>query len=354
MTIVTGGPGGIDMSAWPALLSAGTVSTTVTSTSVTDVLANGDVEIFTGSFQLTAGQVTGGTETGFALFRASGDLIFSLSGASIPASTFTSFLQSGDTIGLAHAMLTGHDTLVASPGRDYLIGFGNSDTFIGAAGSELFQPAAGNNTILGGAGNNAVLFQGPSTDYTITNNGDGSITVTDSVLSRNGTDHIANVQLLEFSDKTVLDLRPGEVRIALLFEGALGRMPDVGGLKGWEKILEGESAEDQNGDDFTALATTPVAGLSSLASGFTKSAEFKTKFGDLSDAQFVTQLYANLLDRAPDAAGLNGWVSALAHGGHSREWVLVGFAESGEAVHNAEVGFVGQTGTVHPGWLLVT
>ena len=73
----------------------------------------------------------------------------------------------------------------------------------------------------------------------------------------------------------------------------------------------------------------------------------------MSDAQFVAQLYANILDRGPDDAGLNGWMSALAEG-HSREWVLVGFAESAEAVHNAEVGFVGQSGTVHPGWLVMT
>ena len=32
--------------------------------------------------------------------------------------------------------------------------------------------------------------------------------------------------------------------------------------------------------------------------------------------------------------------------GQTREWVLVGFAESQEAYHNAEVGYVGQTGTV--------
>jgi Ca2+-binding RTX toxin-like protein len=353
MTIVTGGPGGIDMSTWPALLSSATTSTTVTSTAVTDVLANGDTEIFTGSFQLTDGQVTGGTETGFALYTQSGKLIFSLSNADIPASTFTSFEQSGNMIGLVQAMLTGHDTYMGSPGTDDLIGYGGNDTFIGAAGAELFQPAAGNNTIVGGKGINAVLFKGPSTDYAITDNGDGSITVTDSVATRNGTDHIADVQLLQFTDKVVFDLTPDEARIALLFQGALGRIPDNDGLRGWEKLFGQEPQKAQDSDNFTALAGTSVGGLSNLASGFTNSDEFKQKFGTLTDAQFVAQLYANILDRAPDDAGLNGWMNALANG-HSREWVLVGFAESAEAVHNAEVGFVGQSGTVHPGWLVMT
>ena len=35
----------------------------------------------------------------------------------------------------------------------------------------------------------------------------------------------------------------------------------------------------------------------------------------------------------------------------TREWVLVGFVESPEAFQNAEIGYVGQTGTVHAPWL---
>ncbi|MDB5396621.1 MAG: hypothetical protein JWM91_4127, partial [Rhodospirillales bacterium] len=40
--------------------------------------------------------------------------------------------------------------------------------------------------------------------------------------------------------------------------------------------------------------------------------------------------------------------------GHTRESVLVDFAESQEAHHNAEVGYVGQTGTVHSPLLVAT
>jgi len=43
----------------------------------------------------------------------------------------------------------------------------------------------------------------------------------------------------------------------------------------------------------------------------------------------VTLLYANVLGRAPDAAGLAGWVSMLA-GGASRGSVLLGFSDSPE------------------------
>jgi hypothetical protein len=40
--------------------------------------------------------------------------------------------------------------------------------------------------------------------------------------------------------------------------------------------------------------------------------------------------------------------------GASREELLVGFAESNEALNNASLGFVGQTGVVHDAWLFLS
>lgn len=92
-------------------------------------------------------------------------------------------------------------------------------------------------------------------------------------------------------------------------------------------------------------------GSLSIAGGFTNSAEFIAKYGSLTNAQFVTDLYANVLDRAPDAAGFNYWMSALSSG-QSREHVLVGFADSAEAISNATAGFTGQSG-YHATWLIL-
>jgi len=66
-----------------------------------------------------------------------------------------------------------------------------------------------------------------------------------------------------------------------------------------------------------------------LAEFFTVSPEFQATYGALDDAQFVTLLYANVLGRAPDPAGLAGWVAVL-DGGASRGQVLLGFSESPE------------------------
>jgi len=96
-----------------------------------------------------------------------------------------------------------------------------------------------------------------------------------------------------------------------LYQAALNRAPDDRGL-----------------DNF-ATALGHGASPEAVAKGFVDSTEFTQKYGALSPGDFVTQLYANVLHRAPDAAGLQNFVNAL-NNGASREQVLVGFSDSTE------------------------
>ncbi len=67
-----------------------------------------------------------------------------------------------------------------------------------------------------------------------------------------------------------------------------------------------------------------------LADAFMASPEFTVKFGtNPSNAAFVTELYANVLGRAPDAAGLAYW-EAQANAGTPHDQLLVAFATSTE------------------------
>lgn len=97
-----------------------------------------------------------------------------------------------------------------------------------------------------------------------------------------------------------------------LYQSALDRAPDQGGL-GFQ------------------IGSIERSGLSlvQVAQGFIASTEFSTKYGALDNTQFVTQLYANVLHRAPDAAGLAFHVGNL-NAGVSRAQVLVDFSESPE------------------------
>jgi len=61
---------------------------------------------------------------------------------------------------------------------------------------------AGNNELDGGEGEDTAVFSGPSTEYEISKEG-GTVTVSDGVADRDGTDSLRNIELLQFSDDTV-------------------------------------------------------------------------------------------------------------------------------------------------------
>ncbi|NPD68331.1 DUF4214 domain-containing protein [Lichenicola cladoniae] len=110
-----------------------------------------------------------------------------------------------------------------------------------------------------------------------------------------------------------------------LYETTLGRAPDVGGAS--QFITEAQSG--------TSLQT--------MASEFINSAEFKSDFGQLSNAAFVTGLYQHGLGRTPDSAGLQSWVNTL-NAGTDRSVVALGISDSMEsklrtsvATHDASV-----------------
>ncbi len=106
------------------------------------------------------------------------------------------------------------------------------------------------------------------------------------------------------------------VAIARLYEAGLDRRFDAGGLNFWiDRHEAGQS-------------------LLQLAGAFLDSTEFTSRFGDddvMASAQFATRMYLNVLDRAPDQAGLDFWTKTL-NGGASREKVLVDFALSPENI----------------------
>ncbi|MCJ7874805.1 DUF4214 domain-containing protein [Phaeobacter sp. J2-8] len=109
------------------------------------------------------------------------------------------------------------------------------------------------------------------------------------------------------------DFDPCAAQVYRLYRAALDREPDVRGLINWSNRLEsGENTLEQ------------------AAAGFTNSAEFTQTYGATDNRAFVTLLYNNVLDRAPDATGLDNWSGRLARGEMTRPEVLVGFSESAE------------------------
>lgn len=80
--------------------------------------------------------------------------------------------------------------------------------------------------------------------------------------------------------------------------------------------------------------------LAVIAGHFSRSAEFRARYGDVSDASFVSLVYRNVLGRTADVTGLEYWRTRLAEG-MSRGRLMAHFSESVE--------FRGRTDTLRRG-----
>jgi TorA maturation chaperone TorD len=123
-----------------------------------------------------------------------------------------------------------------------------------------------------------------------------------------------NVERLQFADVAVaIDIDGTGGQAYRLYQAAFNRAPDAAGL-GFQMWAMDEAHQS----------------LAAVAQGFIDSAEFKKAYGSLDNRAFVTQLYANVLHRTPDEAGLAWHVKLLDDGTISRADDLVVFSESAE------------------------
>jgi cytochrome c5/Ca2+-binding RTX toxin-like protein len=96
-----------------------------------------------------------------------------------------------------------------------------------------------------------------------------------------------------------------------LYQATLARAPDLQGQTNWsERLANGERT------------------LLEVANGFVGSQEFTNVYSaDISNTEFVTLLYDNVLGTTPDAQGLARWTGELESGANRAE-VVLGFSQS--------------------------
>ena len=191
-----------------------------------------------------------------------------------------------------------------------------NDVLNGGALNDFFYGNEGFDRIDGGAGIDTAKYDGSFTHFNITTTG-GSLVVIDTK-GASGTDTLTNIERLSFSDKSIaLDLEGTAGQAYRIYEAVLGRAPDLVGLGYWINDMD-------NG-----------AYLTTIASGFIASKEFKDKYGaNPSYETYINLLYQNILGRAPDAEGLNYWVSNMQKGIDSPAAVLASFSEGFENTAN--------------------
>lgn len=143
----------------------------------------------------------------------------------------------------------------------------------------------------------------------------------------------------------------------------LAREPDADGLNHWTSVLAGEpGSRGRMVEAFFGSAEfqgtiAPVArlyfayflripdydglrhwigqfkagmSLGQVSASFAESPEFALRYGTLSNPEFVSLVYANVLGRAPDAVGLAYWNSQLESGAIDRGALMLAFSESPE------------------------
>jgi hypothetical protein len=108
-------------------------------------------------------------------------------------------------------------------------------------------------------------------------------------------------------------------QITRLYLAYFQREPEASGLAYWRSV-----------------ANSGV-GLAAISDVFAASAEFVDTYGALDDGQFVDQVYANVLGRAPDAGGMGYWTGQLANG-VTRGQVMLAFSESAEFIEFTNTG----------------
>jgi hypothetical protein len=113
------------------------------------------------------------------------------------------------------------------------------------------------------------------------------------------------------TDLTTLD----DARLVRLYLAYFNRPPDPSGFAYWQRQLDAGK------------------GLINAAKKFAESSEFKTKYGTLSNADFIELVYQNVLGRASDSTGKQFWLTRLDNKTKNRGDVMINFSESSENVN---------------------
>jgi hypothetical protein len=173
-------------------------------------------------------------------------------------------------------------------------------------------------------------MHGKSSEYTLTGLYAGQLVshsvIKDTISSRDGTDTLDDIERIQFTDGTIaadLKVTADTALIYRLYQAAFARMPDEGGLRYWTSQIDVNSINSPYNN----------AKINAIAQSFLLAPEFTKKYGsNLTNAQYVDQLYLNVLGRMGEADGVNYWNGVLDTNKATRDTILIGFAASPENV----------------------
>ena len=226
------------------------------------------------------------------------------------------------TKNLSIAMGTIIENAIGGSGNDVIIGNSSANQLTGGAGDDSLSGGEGNDRLIGGAGNDGI-DGGPGVDvavYTGTAK-NFALSLTNQTFSlrdkigTEGLDSLTNVESIQFNNstldttsfiKTAALTASQIVDLVELYVASFNRAPDVLGLTYWGGRLS----------DGMALAN--------IAKSFFDQPETIAAYPTtMPDTDFVTKIYNNVLNRAPDDAGKSYWLDELKTGHVTRDTFML-------------------------------
>ncbi|MEM9249364.1 MAG: DUF4214 domain-containing protein [Pseudomonadota bacterium] len=216
----------------------------------------------------------------------------------------------------------GAEPIVGSPQPDTLTGTSAGESISGQGGNDTLNGQGGNDTLDGGAGRDTAQFSGAQSAYTVTVSTAG-VSVQDRRSDGDGTDSVTSIEAFAFSDGTwdaeiftgLADLTNEELRVFVeMYIAYFNRAPDAEGLFYWgTRLSEGMPLEE-------------------IAASFFVQPETVALYPDADDNAFlVDNVYRNLLERDPDAAGRAFWIEELSTGSVSRPEFMLAIINGAKA-----------------------
>ncbi len=252
-------------------------------------------------------------------------LVNTLTGFALPSSQFDDTLVDSEPTEMVWLM-GDIENATGSRFNDWINGSDLDNDLRGGAGDDELEGYGGNDTIDGNEGLDLAYFVGDQFSYTVTLAAN-QITVQDRRADGAGTDTLRNVELLEFytdDDRATLDLQQfgGPAGLAAaelesfieLYIAYFNRAPDALGLNFWG----------------TAFANGTT--LQEMAALFIDQPETRATYPEgLSNEDFATAVYDNVLGRVPDQDGFDFWVGVLNGGGVGREQFILAVLDGAKA-----------------------
>jgi len=241
------------------------------------------------------------------------------------------------SVGATSESLLGVDNLVLGVDTwiENAVGSSFDDVLLGNTRANVLTGGLGNDWLDGGQGLDIATFAGSLADYRIASAfGYYYVTALDG---SSGFDTLVDVERLQFADQSVNltvgglahSITPAQLDSLIeLYIAYINRVPDADGMAFWIGQLKAGQTLEQIGAAFYNAAV---------------------QFGDLtgytatmSNADFVTVVYRNVLGRSePDAGGLAFWSNELATGHSSRGTLVASMLGSAHTFKgNAQFGYV--------------